>query len=162
MVRAGLFRQQLRLPHKLLDPKIGAAHPRPAGAMTAHIHVQKVSVLHPNTAIGKLRYLRRQFVHLLQREPGQPDIGSEAPGMLAVGNAASLLVVVRAAVPGVDDHGHAGEGAQCLQALDQVRVQLQPATTATFKFFARKVLTQIAQLKGTPPRNCLLIKISQQ
>jgi hypothetical protein len=64
--------------------------------------------------------------------------------MLAVGNAAYLLVVVRAAVPGVDDHRHAGEGAQYLQALDQVRVQLQPATTATFKFFARKVQTQIA------------------
>src|SRR4029077_192483 len=118
--------------------------------MTAHIYMQKVSVVHPNPAIAKLRYLRRQFVHLLQREPGQPDIGSEAPGLLAVGNAAYLLVVVRAAVPGVDDHGHAGEGAQCLQALDQVRVQLQPATTATFKFFARKVLTQIAHSNGTP------------
>jgi hypothetical protein len=162
MVGAGLLRQQFRLPHQLFDPNVVAVHPRPAGAMPPDIDVQKISVVHPNTALGELRHLRRQLVHLLQREAGQADIGGQPAGVLAVGDSAYLLVVARAAVAGVDDYGHTGEDAENLQALDQVRIQLQPATTAAFKFFSRKMLTQISPSGRTPTRNCLLNNIGQK
>lgn len=130
--------------------------------MPAHIDVQKISVVHANTALGELRHLHRQLVHLLQREAGQADIGSQPAGVLAVRDSAHLLVVARAVVAGVDDYGHTCEDAENLQALDQVRILLQAATTAAFKFFSRKMLTQISHSGRTLVRYCLLHDIIQK
>ena len=62
---------------------------------------------------GELRNVHREFVHSLQRQSGQRDVGRQASGMLAVWNASDFLVVLRTALAGIDDHGHSRQGLQC-------------------------------------------------
>jgi hypothetical protein len=56
--------------------------------------------------------------------------------VLTVRNAADFLIVLCAAVPGIDDHRPAGQVTHGLRAIQQPLMQLQAAAAAAFELLA--------------------------
>jgi hypothetical protein len=89
------------------------------------IEVQKAAVVDADSALEEYRNLKRQFVHLLERQSWDGYVGRVPASMFAIGNATDLLVMRRAAVTVVDDDRLSGERPQLLKALNKRGVDLQ-------------------------------------
>lgn len=98
-----------------MDRHVAARNLSPACGMASHIHVQKSAIIGANAALRKLWDRERKFVHALQAESGQPDVGRFPQKMLAVGLAAHRPIVFRAPIGTLHNHRACGPTPQSFQ-----------------------------------------------
>ena len=102
--------------------------------MHADVNVEKSAVVNANAAVEERRYLQGEFIHLLERETGNVNVGSGAERMFALGDAAYILIVPEAAVAVVHDDGLIGQRAQAFQSCNQAGIDLQLAAAMAGQF----------------------------
>lgn len=135
MPRARFFCEQFRFPHQCGNSDVSSTYPRPPCYALPNIHMEKIPVVHADASACKLRYLQREFVHSLQRQPRHADIRSQPCQMLAVRHPADLLIVSRASITRMHDYGRPCERSQGFQPIQQFGIDLHTSTAATTQFF---------------------------
>src|SRR5437899_9400744 len=106
--------------------------------MITDVYMQESAIVRADAAARELRYLKCQFVHLLQGTSGNVDVSRHTPCVFTVSYTTELLIMLGAAISIVHDDRRTSLISQRFQSSQKTVVDLQlPAATAGWLFLGK-------------------------
>lgn len=116
--------------------------------------MEKNAVVGSDATVAKCGDLEGKFVHLLERESRDGDVGSHSASMFAIRDASNFLIMGGATVAVVHDDLFSGERPQLLEGFNEAALEAQFAATVAGKLGLREVLAQIPHLCSSFVATC--------